>query len=162
MYFGKEMEEFGLINEGPSFYEWSKKENNEIKKNDYLPRVHLSKYLEYFYLEQIDRMLENNIQFEIINDEVIDIIDESRITINTITGKSYNVDNVTLCLGHQNKEIIKEDYCDNLLNTSFLKELNKKSIGIQGLGLTSFDAIIDLTEGKNDFDFESFWKLGKI
>lgn len=145
MYFGKEMEDFGLINEGPSFYQWSVKKNKNVKKNEYLPRVQLSKYLEHFYTEQISRMVENNIPFEIINDEVIDVTKDTSIkTIN----KSYQANTVVLCLGHQNREIVNENYCDRLLNTSFLKNINKKSIAIQGLGLTSLDVLIELTEGK--------------
>ncbi len=148
MYFGKEMKQYGIVNEGLSFYQWSVEKNQNIKKNDYLSRVQLSRYLEYFYTEQINRMIENNIQFEIVNDEVIDVSDETIPTIKTLNNQSYKASFVVLCLGHQNKEIKKENYCDNLLDTSFLKEINKKSIAIQGLGLTSFDAIIELTEGK--------------
>lgn len=149
MYFGSEMEKFGIINNGQSFYEWNKLSDKNGKKTDYLSRVKLSEYLEFFYTEQINRMIENNIEFEVIDKEVVDIIYGNSIAIKIKNNVEYQVTFAITSLGHQNNNIINENNCDRLINTSFLKKLNKKSVAIQGLGLTAFDVISELTEGKD-------------
>lgn len=147
MYFGNHMKKFGITNPGPTLYEWFyDNKSKNISPMDYVSRKDLGEYLFAFYKKQVNRMNKHSILFKEIKDEVFDISYEQDCIEIKAHNKKYLSDYCVLCHGHQKQENNK-DYIDHILNTNNIKNLNYNSMAIQGMGLTSFDVISELTEG---------------
>ncbi len=149
MYFGEVMKSHGIVYKGDCLYDWYRKNYlNNVKASDYLPRPILGEYLSDFYQSQVRRMKKHNISFQEINEEVIDI--ESSDYQTKIKTKNFDhvASQIVLCTGHQVDENTEKVF-KNFLN---YKELDKieadKAVAIQGMGLTAFDVINQLTEGR--------------
>lgn len=150
MFFGDAMKQFGPIYDGPSLCEWHRTNySKKTKVTDYLPRSDLGHYLKYFYFKQISRMQQNNIVFHQISSEVIDIISHvDSVDIQT-KNRKYNTSQCILCIGHQKSENNNIEYLDEFTNYSALDEIGvDKTVAVQGMGLTAFDVISRLTEGR--------------
>ena len=150
MYFGKSMARFGPIYEGPSLFEWARRNySNDSVATDYLPRRVLGQYLLDFFLEQKTRMEAHNIKFRQIFEEVVDVICHSNhVKVSTST-KSYEVTKCVLTTGHQQSWHQGTSTYDEFVDYDVLEEIDApNNIAIQGMGLTAFDAISRLTEGR--------------
>ncbi|BAV94585.1 hypothetical protein JBKA6_0572 [Ichthyobacterium seriolicida] len=149
MYFGQEMGDCDPIYEGPNLYEWYfENKSQNVDKGDYLSRKDLGEYLNHFYREQKKRMIDNNIVFHEKNEEAIDIVEcENGVKIYT-TQNEYLVCKCVLCNGHQTFEQSQYEYFKDISKIGELsRKTDKFSIAIQGMGLTAFDIISELTEG---------------
>jgi len=152
MYYGKEMQNTPTF-EGMNFYEWYRNNvSNDVKETDYLSRADLGRYLNYFFLEQEQRMKDNGITFNIVYKEVKGIEENSEFIEVKTDEKSYRVSKAILCLGHQENKELRDNktYIGDILHTASIRNLSDvESVAVQGMGLTSFDVISELTEGRD-------------
>lgn len=152
MYFGVEMSSYGLIYEGDSLYDWYRKKHSNlssIKASDYLPRRVLGDYLNDFYQLQIARMRKYNINFQEVNHEVIDIQSLEDDTIIKTKDYQYKASLSVLCVGHQINKNKDVGILTDFLNYDDLNKIeDRKIVALQGMGLTAFDVISRLTEGR--------------
>ena len=145
MFWGDEMSKFGPIHDGPTFFDWYYNNKTKmVKPTDYLSRKSLGEYLSYFYKEQIKRLIKNEISFLEVSDEVIDIVESNDITDIITTSELYKSNTIAICTGHQ-----KSPSPNIGFNESFINDIPAQhNVVIKGMGLTSFDIISQLTEGR--------------
>ena len=147
MYFGEKMKPYGPVYDGKNLYEWAVEHHYKAEKIAYLPRKILGDYLKQFYNEQIQRMNKYEIDFEEIRKEVTNIIClENEILIH-LKNKEYSVKKAVLALGHHGDVAVNCVHRGQTVDMAVLKTMKVKSVAIQGMGLTAFDVISDLTEG---------------
>jgi hypothetical protein len=150
MYYGDAMESYGPVNDGPCFFDWHTYIKNEpIGRSDYPARKVLGEYLNYFYKQQIDMLNKLNISFIEINEEVQDVAPHGEYSMIKTFSENYLVDMAVLCTGHENMERIEGREIDFILSTNILNNIpHGVHVGVQGMGLTAFDVISRLTEGR--------------
>ncbi len=150
MYFGDGMEAHGPVHNGDCLYDWYRKNRDpNVKSTDYLSRRSLGEYLRDFYLSQISRMQKHNIDYQIVQEEVIDVIDlVDQVEIRT-KNSNYVASQAVLCVGHQAVGGETTNGFEDFLDYEELEKIeNKQSVAIQGMGLTAFDVISRFTEGR--------------
>lgn len=156
---------------GPSLAEWWKKTDPSYPgENSYAPRALYGRYMEYV-LTTIERFLPANAVLVKINSEVVELlIDNGRCDIKLKGGEIVVADRVVLTTGHStnnptspeqdlisfsienNLKYIKSDSAADMP----LEELNSSNkIYIVGQGLSFFDVISSLTEGRGGKFIES-------
>lgn len=166
------------IRKGPCLYQWAKdqgykKINNkykiseygeELQPNDYLPRKILGEYLFWTY-NKIKKDVNKNIEIVEVNKSVVDINNGSEIFFED--NSSESVDYIYLTTGHGKNFLSKEEHFIKnqiIKNQSKFNPLkyystpypincldnisSKERVCIQGIGLTAYDIISHLTEGK--------------
>ncbi|WP_446470717.1 FAD/NAD(P)-binding protein [Xenorhabdus stockiae] len=150
---------------GPSFAEWWRNEFNDFEKyQGYAPRKYYGKYLEFVY-KTIKKHLPIGIKLIERNDLIIDIEKDNGgyyvVSKNHLKWKSNAI---ILTTGHS-----KNEYSDKINKLSNFTERNSEikffgdgyasemvlssikpneSVGVIGLGLSFFDIISELTEGR--------------
>ncbi len=117
----------------------------------YLPRKCFHIYLKNFIHQQLDRLSSMNIKYQIIIEEVTNLVKiEHYFKLTTKTNQEFYTKKVVLCTGHGNSQLL---HCNKkfskILNLNHLKRsINPQSkILIKGMGLVMFDIISELTEG---------------
>ena len=148
---------------GPSFYEWltdqKKQDLPSISPNGYYSRSRLGEYLHWVYLYLLE-IAPENLSIKFINDEVIKTI-HSEIDGQwdiIIHNEKYKSDYLFITTGHglddNNIFSIECDVNRNVISNPYPIEkklenvAEKKTVGIEGMGLTFFDIISHLTTGR--------------
>ena len=142
---------------------------NEINANAYLPRRMLGEYLSWVYREQINQLHPN---IKIIRHQQlaynIDSMDDGQQIITLANGYTFHADKVFITTGHGEntpspqdlmylkfvqevaKTNHKADFIRNITNTYSLHHISSEAVvAIEGIGLTTYDLISQLTEGRS-------------
>ncbi|MET8686147.1 FAD/NAD(P)-binding protein [Streptomyces sp. NPDC004732] len=149
---------------GPSLAEWWRSRDPRVGSNEYAPRRIYGRYLR-FVLAAIKKNLSPTASFEGIQDRVIDLDRESEVfQVRLESGRTVQADSVVLATGHgvprlKGAELAFEEFAARRNGIQYVRsdspaEMDLDGIpagaptGVIGLGLSSYDVMFSLTEGR--------------
>ncbi|WP_055565259.1 FAD/NAD(P)-binding protein [Streptomyces atriruber] len=149
---------------GPSLAEWWRARDPRVGSNEYAPRRIYGRYLR-FVLGAIKKTLPPGVSFEGIQGRVIDLVRESEVFhVRLESGRTIRADSVVLATGHgvphlKGAELAFEEFAARRDGIQYVRsdspaEMDLDAIpagaptGVIGLGLSAYDVIFSLTEGR--------------
>lgn len=149
---------------GPSLAEWWRARDPRVGRNEYAPRRIYGRYLR-FVLDVMKKTLPPAVSFEGIQDRVIDLCREAEVFhVRLESGRTLQADSVVLATGHglprlKGAELAFAEFATRKPGIQYIRsdspaEMNLEGIpagaptGIIGLGLSAYDVIFSLTEGR--------------
>jgi uncharacterized NAD(P)/FAD-binding protein YdhS len=128
--------------------------NLRFSSDEFLPRSLFGRYLKDLFQDAVSKTKQHGIDFSLVNESVIDIIQLAGEKVCVDTGKSgYIADRVVLCLGNppSTKYHHLQSY-DGFVNNPYptarmLSNIPERaSVCVLGTGLSAIDAVLSLVE----------------
>ncbi|MFF7233104.1 FAD/NAD(P)-binding protein [Streptomyces sioyaensis] len=149
---------------GPSLAEWWRSRDPRVGANEYAPRKLYGRYMR-FVLDITKKTLPPAVSFEGIHDRVVDLYREAEgFHLHLDGGRLLQADSVVLATGHglphlKGAELALADFAARRPGIQYIRndspaEMDLEGIpagaptGVIGLGLSSYDVIFSLTEGR--------------
>ncbi|MEV0256364.1 FAD/NAD(P)-binding protein [Streptomyces sp. NPDC050732] len=149
---------------GPSLAEWWRSHDPRVGRNEYAPRKVYGRYLR-FVLDATEKALPPGVSFEGIHDRVIDLCRESgSFRLRLESGRVVVADSVVLATGHGRPRLAGAalalaEFAGRNPGIQYVRsdspaEMDLDGIpagaptGVIGLGLSAYDVIFSLTEGR--------------
>ncbi|MYT33690.1 FAD/NAD(P)-binding protein [Streptomyces sp. MspMP-M5] len=149
---------------GPSLAEWWRSCDPHVGSNEYAPRNLYGRYMR-FVLAATKKALPPSVSFEGIHDCVLDVYRESEVFhVRLESGRILRADSVVLATGHglprlKGSELAFAKFAARKPGIRYIRnespaEMNLEEIpagaptGVIGLGLSAYDVIFSLTEGR--------------
>ncbi|MER6305951.1 FAD/NAD(P)-binding protein [Streptomyces sp. NPDC001657] len=149
---------------GPSLAEWWRSRDPRVGSNEYAPRKLYGRYMR-FALDATKKTLPPAVSLAGIHDRVIDVRREAEVFhVRLEGGRTLQADSVVLATGHslprlKGNELAFADFAARTPGIQYIRsdspaEMNLEGIpagaptGVIGLGLSFYDVVSSLTEGR--------------